>query len=209
MEEVLEVYKRPYNKSCPVVCFDETSKQFVSEIQKPLAAQPGQVERFDYEYERNGVGNLFMFFEPLAGWRHVKITEQRTRVDFANCMKDIVDIHYPQSARVVVVLDNLNTHGGASLYQTFPPDEARRILKRLEFCHTPKHGSWLNMAEIELSVLSKQCLDRRIPNQETLRSELGTWQKNRNQTAKKMDWQFKTKDARIKLKKLYPSIQHG
>jgi hypothetical protein len=209
MEEVLEVYKRPYDESCPVVCFDETSKQLVREIQAPLPAVPGQVEKFDYEYERNGVGNLFMLFEPLAGWRKVKTTNQRTRADFANCMKDIVDIHYPKAPTVTVVLDNLNTHGGASLYQTFPPDEARRILDRIEFCHTPKHGSWLNMAEIELSVLSKQCLDRRIPNQEVLANEVGKWERDRNRTAKTMDWQFKTEDARIKLKRLYPSIQNG
>lgn len=209
MEEVLEVYKRPYDENHPVVCFDETSKQLVREVQQPLAAHPGQVERFDYEYERNGVGNLFMLFEPLDGWRHVETTEQRTRADFAACMKDITDVHYPKANKITVVLDNLNTHGGASLYQTYQPQEARRILDRIEFCHTPKHGSWLNMAEIELSILSKQCLDRRIPDQKKLKSEVGKWETDRNRNEKTMDWQFKTEDARIKLKRLYPSIQNG
>jgi DDE superfamily endonuclease len=207
MEDVLEIYKRPYDAKFPVACFDETSKQLVSEVTKPIAASPGQTERYDYEYERKGVSNLFMLFEPLKGWRHVKTTDRRTKRDFAQCMKDIVDVHYPTAEKITVVLDNLNTHFPASLYHAFEPAEARRILNRLDLRHTPKHGSWLNMAEIELSILSKQCLDRRIPEIKTLRSEIATWEKKRNRQVAKMNWQFKTEDARIKLRKLYPSTE--
>jgi len=185
---------------------DETSKQLVSEVNQPIPASPGQVERYDYEYERQGVSNLFMLFEPLAGWRHVKVTERRTKQDWAWLMKDLVDVHYPDAEIIRLVMDNLNTHVASSLYETFEPAEAKRILDKLEFHYTPKHGSWLNMAEIEFSVLSRQCLDRRIPDRNTLSKEVAAWEKNRNAKANKMDWRFTTTDARVKLKRLYPSI---
>ena len=207
MEEVLEVYKRPYDPTHPQVCMDEMSKQLVSETRQPLPAQPGQPQRYDYEYRREGVCNLFIFFEPLQGWRHLKVTQRRTRQDWAWAMKDLVDVYYPDAERIIVVLDNLNTHNGASLYETFEPAEARRILERLEFHYTPKHGSWLNMAEIELSVFARQCLNRRIPDQDTLRHEVAALEAERNRSASAVNWRFTTADARIKLKKLYPVIQ--
>jgi len=185
---------------------DETSKQLVEETRACIPAQPGQIERYDYEYERNGVSNLFMFFEPLRGWRHVKVTDRRTKVDWAHCMQELVDIHYPQAQTIRVVLDNLNTHTPAALYEVFEPAEARRILDRLEFHYTPKHGSWLNIAEIEFSVLSRQCLNRRIPDKAGLSTEVAAWQTNRNRAGMKVDWRFTTSDARIKLKRLYPLI---
>lgn len=207
MEDVLEVYKRPYDPTHPQVCMDEMSKQLVSETRQPLPAQPGQPQRYDYEYRREGVCNLFIFFEPLRGWRHLKVTQRRTRQDWAWAMKDLVDVYYPDAERITVVLDNLNTHNGASLYETFEPAEARRILERLEFHYTPKHGSWLNMAEIELSVFARQCLNRRIPDQDTLRHEVAALEAERNRSASAVNWRFTTADARIKLKKLYPVIQ--
>jgi hypothetical protein len=206
MEDVLDLYHQPYDPKHPQVCMDETSKQLVSEVIQPIPASPRQVERYDYEYERQGVANLFILFEPLAGWRHLKVTERRTKQDWALLMKELVDVHYPDAETIRLVLDNLNTHVPSSLYETFQPVEAKRILDKLEFHFTPKHGSWLNMAEIEFSVLSRQCLDRRIGDQQTLIREVTAWQNNRNDKAAIMDWRFTTADARIKLKKLYPSI---
>jgi hypothetical protein len=206
MEDVLSVYTRPYDARYPVVCFDETSKQLVKETRVPLPLEPGQPKRYDSEYERNGVHNLFMFSEPLAGWRHVELTERRTKQDYAQQMKYLVDVRYPTAERVTIVHDQLNIHEPSALYQTFTPPEARRILDKLEIHYTPKHGSWLNMAEIELSVLARQCLDRRIPDQESLRREVAAWEERRNAQSCKIDWQFTTDDARIKLKRLYPSI---
>jgi hypothetical protein len=206
MEDVLAVYHRPHDPNCPLVCFDEGTKQQVKETHLPLPSEPGQVARYDYEYERNGTSNLFMFFAPLEGWRHVKVTDRRTMIDWAYCMRDLVDIHFPDAETIVVVMDNLNTHKLASLYEAFPPAEARRIAEKLEIHYTPKHGSWLNMAEIELSVLSRQCLKRRIPDQPTLQHEVAAWESQRNMAASTVNWRFTTADARIKLKRLYPSI---
>ncbi len=207
MEDILEVYKRPYDPTHPQVCMDEISKQLVSETRQPLPVQPGQPQRYDYEYRREGVCNVFIFLEPLRGQRHLKVTKRRTRQDWAWAMKELVDVYYPDAKQITVVLDNLNTHNGASLYETFEPAEARRILKRLEFHYTPKHGSWLNMAEIELSVFARQCLNRRIPDQSTLQREVAALEAERNRSASTVDWRFTTADARIKLKKLYPVIQ--
>jgi hypothetical protein len=206
MEDVLSVYTRPYDPSHPVVCLDETSKQLVLEKQVPLPAQPGQLERYDYEYERNGVSNLFMISEPLTGWRHVEVTDRRTKQDYAYQIKYLVDVRYPDAEWVTVIHDQLNTHVPSALYETFEPEEARRILDKLELHYTPKHGSWLNMAEIELSVLARQCLDRRIPDQAALKREVAAWEERRNAESRTIDWQFTTVDARIKLKRLYPSI---
>lgn len=206
MEDVLSVYTRPYDPSHPVVCLDETSKQLVLEKQVPLPAQPGQLERYDYEYERNGVSNLFMISEPLTGWRHVEVTDRRTKQDYAYQIKYLVDVRYPDAEWVTVIHDQLNTHVPSALYETFEPEEARRILDKLELHYTPKHGSWLNMAEIELSVLARQCLDRRIPDQAALKREVAAWEERRNSESRTIDWQFTTVDARIKLKRLYPSI---
>ena len=205
MEDVLELYAEPYDFKRPKVNFDESSKQLISETRQPLPVQPGQPERFDYEYERQGTRNLFLFTEPQAGWRHVNITEQRTMIDFANQMKWLVDVAYPQAEVVRVVLDNLNTHKAASLYEAFAPEEARRIVKKLEFHYTPKHGSWLNMAEIELSVLQRQCLNRRLADEATLVHEVGAWEKERNKKQATIDWRFTITDARAKLERLYPS----
>ena len=207
MEEVLDLYHLPYDPNVPSVCFDESNKQLVTEKRTPVEAMPGQMERHDYEYKRNGVRNLFLFFSPLISWRHVKVTEQRTHLEWAACMKDLVDVHFPQATRIRVIQDNLNTHNPAFLYEVFEPAEAKRILDKLEFHYTPKHGSWLNMAEIEFSVLSRQCLDRRIPDEETLIQEIRSWEERRNEIKATVDWQFTTKDARTKLKKLYPSIE--
>ena len=207
MEEVLDVYQRPYDPQRPVVCFDESSKQLIGHGHPPLSQQPGQVQRFDYEYERHGTCNLFMFFEPLPGWRHVKVTDQRTKIDYAHCLKDLVDQHYPEAEVICIVQDNLNTHKPAALYDAFPPEEAHRILQRLEFHYTPKHGSWLNMAEIELNVLANQCLDRRIADKLFLISEVAAWEDERNIQAVSPNWHFSTHDARIKLKRLYPILK--
>jgi len=206
MEDTLEVYHRPYSSTHVLVCRDETSKQQVKETRAPLPGQAGKPRRYDYEYERNGVSNLFMIFAPLDGWRHVKVTDRRTNVAFAHCLKDLVDMHFPQAQKIVLMSDNLNTHKPAALYEAFSPQEARRIIEKIEWHHTPKQGSWLNMAEIELSVLQRQCLDRRIPDQEMLTREVAVWEHKRNQDAVKVNWRFTTEDARIKLKKLYPSF---
>jgi hypothetical protein len=209
MEDVLEVYQRPYDPQRPQVCLDEASKQLVAQTRTPLEAEPGQPLREDYEYERCGTANLFMLFEPLAGRRHVKVTDRRTAADFAGVLKDLVDVHYPEAAVIVLVMDNLNTHKVASLYEAFEPAEARRLLEKLEIHYTPKHGSWLNMAETELSVLSRQCLDRRIADQGVLVYEVALWQDQRNEAVCKMHWQFTTADARVKLQRLYPVIELG
>jgi hypothetical protein len=204
MEEVLDVYQQPADPDRPLVCMDEASKQLVGETRTPLPTRPGDIAHEDYEYVRNGVANLFMFFAPLAGWRHVQVTERRTRSDWAHAVRDLVDVHFPTASAIRLVCDNLNTHTAGSLYEAFPPEEARRILDRLELHHTPKHGSWLNMAEIELSVLSRQCLDRRIADDTALRQEIAARAAPRNRAEARMDWRFTTADARIKLKHLYP-----
>ena len=206
MEDVLDVYTRPYDPRYPTVCMDESSKQLVGETRQPLPAEPGQPARYDYEYQRNGVCTLFLFCEPLVGWRHIEVTERRTQQDWAWAMKTLGDDSYPAADRITVVLDNLNTHVPASLYAPFPPEEAHRLLRRLEFHHTPKHGSWLNMAELEFSVLSRQCLDRRSGIQATLVREVAAWEATRNADPMPVDWRFTTRDARIKLKQLYPEI---
>jgi len=206
MEDVLEVYQRPYDPEYPVVCMDESSKQMLKEVRKPIPAQPGKPERYDTEYERNGTNNIFMFFEPLAAKRFIDITETRKAVDWALQIKDLVDNKYPKAQKITPVMDNLNTHTGGSLYKRFKPEEAQRILSKIQFHYTPKHGSWLNMAEIELSILCRQCLNRRIPDRETFKREVAAWQKERNSYSSPMDWRFTTDDARIKLKKLYPTI---
>jgi hypothetical protein len=206
MEDTLEVYHRPYSPLHPLVCIDESSKQQVKETRDPLPLKPGKPQCYDYEYERNGVSNLFLIFAPLEGWRHVKVTDRRTHVDFAHCLQDLVDVYLPEAEKIVLMSDNLHTHKPAALYEAFSPQEARRIIEKIEWHHTPKHGSWLNMAEIELSVLQRQCLNRRIPDQETFTREVAAWEHKRNHTAVKVNWRFTTKDARIKLKKLYPSF---
>jgi hypothetical protein len=207
MEDVLDLYKQPYDPNRPLVCMDETSKQLVSEVIAPLSATPGRLERYDYEYERQGVANLFIFFEPLGGRRHIQVTDQRTKRDWAYFIKELIDIHYPEAELIRLVLDNLNTHVPGALYETFEPQEARRILEKIEFHYTPKHGSWLNMAEIELSALTRQCLDRRIADKELLSTEVSAWETERNEKVVVVNWRFTTEDARIKLKRLYPSIQ--
>jgi hypothetical protein len=206
MEDILDVYKRPADPKRPLVCFDESPEQLVSETRQALPMTPGQLEKYDYEYRREGVSNLFMFFAPLQNWRCVKVTERRTKVDWAYCMRDLVDVHFPQAEKIVIVQDQLNTHSPACLYEVFVPAEARRILDRLEFHSTPKHGSWLNMAEIELSVLGRQCLNRCIPNQTILIHETEAWVVQRNNKQATVNWHFTSDDARIKLKRLYPSI---
>jgi hypothetical protein len=207
MEDVLDVYHRPYDPARPVVAVDETSKQLVGEAVQPLPPEPGQPERFDYEYVRNGTANLFMISEPLAGWRHVMVTERRTAKDFAEVVRWRAEDVYPEAERVVLVMDNLNTHKLASLYQAFEPEQARRIAERIEVHHTPKHGSWLNVAEIELSVLARQCLDRRIASADELLDEVAAWEDERNDRAVGIKWRFTTADARIKLRRLYPAIE--
>jgi DDE superfamily endonuclease len=207
MEDVLEVYHRPYDEKRPLVALDEASKQLVGEVVQPLPPEPGQPERFDYEYVRNGTANLFMVSEPLLGWRAVHVTERRTAKDFAEVLRWLVEDVHPDAEMVVLVMDNLNTHKGASLYEAFPPEQARRIAERLEIHHTPKHGSWLNVAEIELSVLARQCLDRRIGDAGELQREVGAWEDDRNERAVEVRWRFTTADARIKLRRLYPVLQ--
>jgi len=206
LEDILDVYKRPADPKRPLVCFDESPEQLVSETRQALPMTSGQLEKYDYEYRRAGVANLFMFFAPLQNWRNVKVTERRTKVDWADCMRDLSDVHFPHAEKIVIVQDQLNTHSPACLYEVFAPAEAKRILDRLEFHSTPKHGSWLNMAEIELSVLGRQCLNRCIPNQTILIHETETWAVQRNNKQATVNWQFTTDDARIKLKRLYPSI---
>ena len=207
MEDVLEVYHRPYDPKRPQVCLDEASKQLVGETRTPIPAGPGHPERYDFEYVRNGTANLFLVSEPLAGWRHVMVTERRTAKDFAEVLRWLAEDVYPEAERVVLVMDNLNTHKLASLYAAFPPEQARRIAERIEVHHTPKHGSWLNVAEIELSVLARQCLGRRIDSADELVAEVDAWQSERNDRAVGVDWRFTTADARIKLQRLYPVLQ--
>lgn len=206
MEATLDIYQQPYNPQAPIICFDETSKQLIAETRTPLPLSPGEVQRYDTEYERKGTVNLFMFFEALGNWRHIKVTDRRTKQDFAHCLKDLSDVHYPDASIIHVVLDNLNTHTLAALYDTFPAPEAHRIAQRLQLHYTPKHGSWLNMAEIELSILSRQCLNRRIANRNKLEKEIKHWETLRNQAQVTINWQFTTADARTKLKRLYPSF---
>lgn len=208
MEAILDLYERPYNPREPVVCFDETSKQLIAETRCPLPMQTGQPVRYDYEYERNGTRNLFMFFEPLGNWRHVEVTLQRTKQDFAHQMRWVVDGAYPDADCIHVVLDNLNPHTAAALYETFPPDEARRMLRRLQFHYTPKHASWLNMAEIEFSVFARACLRKRIPNEALLKRHVTALENERNTRKATVDWQFTCEDARLKLKRLYPSFDN-
>ena len=208
MEDVLDLYQPEYHPERPVVCFDETSRQLTGEVRPPIEAAPGRVARYDTEYQRNGTRNLFMICEPKSGWRHVAVTERRTAVDFAHQMRWLVDEAYPDAEVVRLVLDNLNTHQLGSLYEAFEPCEARRIAERLEMHYTPKHGSWLNMAEIEIGVMARQCLDRRIPNRSVLRREAAAWQAQRNRDGIRVDWRFTTADARTKLKSLCPSIRH-
>jgi len=206
MEDILTVYKRAFNLDEPLICMDETSKQLTAETRRPIPAAPGRPTRYDYEYERNGVCNLFMFFEPLAGKRHVSVTDRRKKADWAIQIKQLLDVHYPNAQKVTLVMDNLNTHTGASLYEAFEPSEARRLLDRLQIHYTPKHGSWLNMAEIELGVISHQCLNRRIPDKGTLTTEVAAWQHRRNTAEAKTDWHFTNDEARVKLKRLYPIL---
>jgi DDE superfamily endonuclease len=206
MEDVLEVYQRPHDADYPLVCVDETSKQLISETRVPIKAKPGRPARQDYEYKRNGTANLFMMFAPLEGWRHVDVTDRHTAVDYAHMLKDLSDRHFPKAKKITLMQDNLNTHKPASLYEAFPPAEARRLVERFEWHYTPKHGSWLNMAESELSVLSGQCLDQRIPDKQILTEEVAAWQRSRNKKHTKADWHFTTADARVKLKRLYPAI---
>ena len=207
LEDVLDLYAEPEDPRYPQVCFDESPVQLTSETRQPLPAQPGQPVRYDTEYKREGTANLFLFVQPLRGWRHVNVTKQRTQQDFAQQMRLLVDQYFPAAQRIRLVVDNLNTHTPASLYSVFPPDEARRITRKLEFHYTPKHGSWLNMAECELAVLAGQCLDRRIPSIEVLREEIAAWQGPRNHLQTKINWQFGTETARVKLKRLYPPVE--
>ena len=206
MEDVLAVYTRPRDPDCPLVCLDETSKQLFAETRVPIPMKAGRPARFDYEYERNGTANLFMMFAPLEGWRHVKVTDRHTAVDYAHVLKDLADIHFAHAKTIVLVQDNLNIHSKASLYEAFPAVEARRLVERFEWHYTPKHGSWLDLAESELGVLTSQCLDRRIPDKQTLIDEIAAWEHDRNANHTKADWQFTHPNARIKLKHLYPSI---
>ena len=206
MEEVLEVYHRPHDPACPLVCLDETSKQLIKETRVPIPARPGRPARTDYEYERNGTANIFMLFAPLDGWRHVAVTDRHAALDYAHLLKEVSDRWFPDAAKIALVQDNLSTHKPASLYEAFPPAEARRLVERFEWHYTPKHGSWLNMAETELSVLSSQCLDRRISTRQRLIDEITAWEAARNKHHAKADWQFTTADARVKLKRLYPSL---
>ena len=205
MEDILSVYTRPYDPKHPLICLDEVSKQLIGETRCPRPMQPGRPARYDYEYERRGTANLFLWCEPLQGRRHVTVTERRTRIDWAHVIKDLVDVYYPQAERIVLVLDNLNTHTPGSLYEAFPPAEAKRLTNKLEIHYTPKHGSWLNIAEIELSTMVGQCLDRRIPDRATLEREVAGWEAERNALGGSVNWQFTTEDARVKLEGLYPS----
>lgn len=207
MEDILELYCLPYDSGIPLVCMDEQAHQLIKETRRALPAIPGKPQRVDYEYERHGIANLFMFVEPLGGRRHVNVRERKTRVDWAHEIKELLEVHYPQASLIRLVCDNLNTHNIASLYEAFEPEQARRLAKRLEIHYTPKHGSWLNIAEIELSVVTRQCLKRRIGDIDTLRNETQAWGRKRNERQKGVDWQFTTDDARIRLKRLYPRIQ--
>ena len=207
MEDVLDLYAEPYDAAYPTVCFDEIPYQLVSETQKPLPLQAGKPLRYDYEYRREGVCNLFMFLEPLAGWRHVKVTARRTKLDFAVCMNELVTVHRPDAKLIRVVVDNLNTHTPAALYERYPPETARHVVKKLEFHYTPEHSSWLNMAEVENSVLTGQCLDRRIGSMVRLEREVAAWENARNAHKAALDWRFTIPKARDKLKRLYPVVE--
>ena len=207
MEDVLEVYTRPYDPHRPQVCLDETSRQLLAETRPPLPPAPGRPARHDPEYVREGVLNFFLVCEPLRGWRQVRISTQRTRIDWAHCVRDLIDVHYPDADTIVLVMDQLNTHSPASLYEAFPPSEAKRLADKLELHYTPKHGSWLDMAEIELSILQRQCLDRRLADRPTVEREVAAWVAQRNAAGQRIDWRFTTADARIKLKHLYPAFQ--
>ena len=207
MEDILDVYTRPYDPRRPLVCMDETSKQLLRDARTPLPVGPGQRARVDYEYERGGVVNVFLFCEPLAGRRWVDVTEHRTKAAWAHQIQELIDVRFPEADGITLVMDNLNTHTPGALYEVFPPAEAKRLADKLEIHYTPKHGSWLNIAEIELSVLSRQCLDRRVPDCATLQAEVAAWQERRNAAGGTVDWRFTTDDARIKLKRLYPSLQ--
>ena len=206
MEDILGVYTRPYDPKRPLVCFDEISKQLLADARPPEGPAPGRSRREDYEYRRGGTANLFLACEPLRGWRSVRVTERRARVDWAHAVKDLVDVQYPGAERIVLVLDNLNTHSPGSLYEAFEPAEAKRLADKLEIHYTPKHGSWLNIAEIELSVLARQCLSRRIPDRDTLGTQVAAWVAERNRAGGAVDWHFTTEDALIKLKRLYPPL---
>lgn len=206
MEDVLDVYARPYNPRFPVLCMDEASKQLIGEVRKPLPMIPGEPLRIDSEYERLGTCNLFLFCEPLRGWRLVRVTERRTMVDWAYALRDVLTEYYSAAEKIVLIMDNLNTHSPSSFYEAFPPSEARALTERLEIHYTPKHGSWLNIAECEFSVLSRQCLDRRISDAFELGAEVSAWQTDRNRTANKINWQFTTADARRKLRRLDPAF---
>ena len=205
MEDVLSVYTRPYDPKRPQICLDERPVQLLADVREPLPACPGTPRRQDHEYERRGMANLFLWYEPLMSRRHIEVTERRTMVDWAHCIKDLVDVHYPEADVIVLVMDNLNTHSPASLYQAFPPAEAKRLADKLEIHYTPTHGSWLDMAEIELAILSRQCLDQRIPDVDMLKHQVQAWEQERSRTATTIDWRFTTEDARIKLKRLYPT----
>jgi hypothetical protein len=207
MEDVLQTYRLPYDPRYPVVCFDEACRQLFGEVRPPRRGRRGQPARVDYEYERKGVCHQLLMCEPLRGWRHVEVTERRTRRDYARCVKDLVDRYYPQARQIRLVQDNLNTHDGASLYETFPPEEARRLLDRIEFHYTPKHGSWLNMAETEISIMGSQCLDRRLESQSRMAEEVAAWESERNAREARIHWTFTLAAARRKLRKIYPSIE--
>ncbi len=206
MESVLEVYKRPLDPSNPVVCMDETTLQCIKEVRAPIAARPGVTGRYDVEYERNGVAHLLLFYAPFENWRRIQVADNHTACEWAEGVRRLVEEDYPNANKITLVMDNLNTHNGASLYKAFTPELARSLLDKLEFVYTPKHGSWLNMAECEFSVLSRQCLARRLPDRETVTNEVAAWTKDRNQNTASVDWRFSTEDARIKLKRLYPNI---
>ena len=206
MEDVLEVYKKPYDPLCPVVCLDETNRQLIGEVAQPIPMAAGRPQIYDYEYVRNGTANIFMMFEPLAARRYTAVTDTRTKIDFSHCLRDLSDMYYPHAEKIVIVMDNLNTHSLASLYEAFAPSEARRLAERFEIHYTPKHGSWLNMAETEIGVMSRQCLKQRIPTKEEMAYQVKAWTSTRNSANLSVDWRFTTEDARIKLKRLYPKI---
>jgi hypothetical protein len=207
MEEVLDLYEEPYDPKRPVVCFDERPCQLIGDVRDPLPMKPGSIERFDSEYERGGVCWVLMSFEPLSGWREVAVTERRRKQEFALAMRRLAEEHYPQAEKIRIVLDNLSTHTGAAFYESFSAEVGRKLAQRIEFCYTPVHGSWLNMVEIEISVLVRQCLKRRLPDMETLEREAKAWCKERNRLGASVNWRFTTEDARIKLRSLYPSTE--
>jgi hypothetical protein len=207
MEDVIQTYLLPYDPQYPVVCFDEACKQLFGEVRPPQPPRPGASARVDYEYERKGVCHQLLMCEPLRGWRHVRVSERRARRDYALCVRELVEVHYPRARKIRLVQDNLNTHDGASLYEAFPPEQARRLLDKIEFHYTPKHGSWVNMAETEISIMNRQCLDRRLDNQGQIASEVAAWEDQRNAQKARIHWTFTLAAARRKLRKLYPSIE--